>query len=137
MGARRSGREAALQMLFAMEASGESAHHVTSTFFRSFEADPEGREYACEIVNGVEERREEIDKLLTKASDNWRLERMTRVDRNLGRLATWELLARSEIPRAVVFDEAIELAKSYSAEGGHAFVNGLLVKVADLCGRST
>ena len=124
-------------MLFAMEASGEDAAHVTGTFFKSFEAEPDGREYACEIVFGVEEKRTEIDALLTRASEHWRLERMTRVDRNLGRLATWELLVRTEIPKAVIMDEAIELAKSYSAEGGHAFVNGLLVKVAELCSRTT
>lgn len=135
MGARRSGREAALQMLFQLEASGERAPRVIELFWRSFEADPEGRPYADEIVSGLESRLGEVDKLITAASNNWRIERMSRVDRNLLRMSTWELLAKKDVPRAVVIDEAVELAKSYGTEDSSGFVNGILDRIANDLGR--
>ena len=135
MGARRSGREAALQMLFQLEASGERASRVIELFWRSFEADPEGRPYADEIVSGLETRLADVDKPITAASNNWRLERMSRVDRNLLRMSTWELLAKKDVPRAVVIDEAVELAKSYGTEDSSAFVNGVLDRIANDLGR--
>ena len=136
MGARRSGREAALQMLFQLEVSGERAPRVIELFWRSFEADPEGRPYADELVKGVEERLGEVDKLITTASQNWRLERMGRVDRNLLRMSTWELLAKKDVPRAVVIDEAVELAKSFGTEDSSGFVNGVLDRIANDLGRA-
>jgi N utilization substance protein B len=135
MGARRSGREAALQMLFQLEASGASADLVIDLFWRFFEADPEGRRYADEIVRGVAESLPDIDKRLTGASTNWRIERMARVDRNLLRLGTWELMFRHDIPRAVVLDEAVELAKSFGTDESSAFVNGVLDRIANDLGR--
>jgi N utilization substance protein B len=135
MGARRSGREAALQMLFQLEASGERASRVIELFWRSFEADPEGRPYADEIVGGLEGRLADVDKLITAASNNWRLERMSRVDRNLLRMSAWELLVKKDVPRAVVIDEAVELAKSYGTEDSSAFVNGVLDRIANDLGR--
>ncbi|MBX3229247.1 MAG: transcription antitermination factor NusB [Labilithrix sp.] len=136
MGARRSGREAALQMLFQLEASGERAPRVIELFWRSFEADPEGRPYADELVSGVESSLAEVDKRITAASQNWRLERMGRVDRNLLRMSTWELIAKKEVPRAVVIDEAVELAKSYGTEESSGFVNGVLDRIATDLGRT-
>lgn len=136
MGARHSGREAALQMLFQLEASSERASRVIELFWRSFEADPEGRPYADEVVAGVEERLAEVDKRIADASKNWRLERMGRVDRNLLRLSTWELVAKRDVPRAVVIDEAVELAKSYGTEESSAFVNGVLDRIATDLGRT-
>lgn len=136
MGARHSGREAALQMLFQLEASQASADQTIELFWRTFEqADPEGRPYADTIVRGVHETTAEIDKRITSASQNWRLERMSRVDRNLLRLGTWELMKRTDIPRAVVIDEAVELAKSYGTDESSAFVNGLLDRIANDLGR--
>lgn len=137
MGARRSGREAALQMLFQLEVSGERATRVIELFWRSFEeADPEGRPYADEIVKGFDERRVDVDKAITSASQNWRIERMSRVDRNLLRMSTWELLAKKDVPRAVVIDEAVELAKSFGTEESSSFVNGVLDRIANDLGRS-
>jgi N utilization substance protein B len=122
-------------MLFQLEASSERASRVIELFWRSFEADPEGRPYADEIVSGVEGRLGDVDKLITAASNNWRLERMGRVDRNLLRMSTWELLAKKDVPRAVVIDEAVELAKSYGTEESSAFVNGVLDRIANDLGR--
>jgi N utilization substance protein B len=130
MGARRSGREAALQMLFAMEALSAPADEVVANFWKTFEADPEGKAYADEVVRGVEANREAIDAALTVASENWRVERMARLDRNLLRLGTFELMKRPEVPSSVILDEAVELAKQFGTEESGAFVNGVLNRVA-------
>lgn len=136
MGARRSGREAALQMLFQVEASGVTSDQAVELFWRTFEdADPEGRPYADAIVRGVVENLEAIDKRVTAASQNWRLERMSRVDRNLLRLGTWELMFRADVPRAVILDEAVELAKAFGTDESSAFVNGVLDRIANDLGR--
>ncbi len=137
MGARHSGREAALQMLFQMEASGTSADDTERLYWRSFvaEADPEGRTYAGEAVRGVETARDDLDRIITEASTHWRLERMGRVDRNVLRLGTWELAHRVDVPRAVILDEAVELAKSFGTDDSSAFVNGVLNRIADTLGR--
>lgn len=136
MGARHSGREAALQLLFSMEASGQTADEAAREFWHTFEADPEGREYAESIVRGVESTKAELDDIITKAAKNWRIERMTRIDRNLLRLGVWELAHRTDVPRAVVIDEAVELAKSFGSEASASFVNGILDAIADTLGRT-
>jgi transcription antitermination protein NusB len=137
MGSRHSGREAALQMLFQMEVSGASADEAIELYWRSFaaDADPEGREYADACVRGVGAEGAALDARVATASQNWRLERMARVDRNVLRLGTWELTHRTDVPRAVVLDEAVELAKAFGTEESSAFVNGVLNRVADTLGR--
>ena len=136
MGARRSGREAALQMLFQLEGSGVSADQAVTLFWRTNEdADPEGKPYADTIVRGVADNLDGIDKKVTAASQNWRLERMSRVDRNLLRLGTWELMFRTDVPRAVILDEAVELAKSFGTDESSGFVNGVLDRIAENLGR--
>jgi len=123
-------------MLFQIEASGVDAAQAIALFWRSFEdADPEGRAYADECVRGVAEKTPEIDKRITTASTNWRLERMSRVDRNLLRLGTWELMFKPDVPRAVVIDEAVELAKSFGTDESSGFVNGVLDRIANDLGR--
>jgi N utilization substance protein B len=135
MGARHSGREAALKMLFQMEASGENAEKTVQLFWRHFEEPPEGREYADEAVRGIEESLAAIDQQIAAASTHWRVERMARVDRNVLRLGAWELMKRTDVPRAVILDEAVELAKAYGTDESSAFVNGVLNRVADAVGR--
>jgi N utilization substance protein B len=134
MGARHSGREAALQMLFQMEASAADVERVITLFWRNFEADPEGRAYADGAVRGIADSLEKVDARITAASTHWRLERMARVDRNVLRLGTWELETQKDVPRAVIL-EAIELAKSYGTEDSSSFVNGVLDRVAETLGR--
>jgi transcription antitermination protein NusB len=118
-------------MLFQIEASGVDADKAIALFWRNFEADPEGRPYADEVVRGIAEKGAEVDASITAASSNWRIERMTRVDRNLLRLGTWELMFRPDVPRAVVLDEAVELAKSYGTDESSAFVNGVLNQIGE------
>ncbi len=139
MGARHSGREAALQMLFQIELSGASAEDAIDLFWRSFdaEADPDGRPYADEAVRGVAATREDLDRQIVQASANWRIERMARVPRSGTslRLGAWELLYRLDVPPAVILDEAVELAKSFGTDDSSAFVNGVLNRIAEMLGR--
>ena len=112
-------------MLFQVEGSGVSADQAIELFWRTYEdADPEGKAYADAIVRGVEGNLAGIDGRVTAASQNWRLERMSRVDRNLLRLGTWELMYRADVPRAVILDEAVEIAKSSGTDVPRGFVNG-------------
>jgi N utilization substance protein B len=82
--------------------------------------------HARELVEGAATHREEIDALIRSQADNWRLERMPAVDRNILRLAVYELLHQPDVPKLVVLDEAIELAKKYGSEQSSRFINGLL-----------
>src|SRR5690242_19591007 len=109
MGARTESREAALQMLFALEAGGGSGERVIKYFWSETPGDPEGRDYADQVVRGVAEGLGPLDEAIRKASTNWRLERMARVDRNVLRLGAWELINSLDVPRAVIIDEAVEL----------------------------
>ena len=135
MGARSSGRESALQMLFAMEAGGGSAERVIAAYWRETPGDPEGREYADQVMRGVAGELTAVDEAIRKASTNWRLERMARVDRNVLRLGAWELMRSADVPRAVILDESVELAKRFGSEDSGAFVNGVLDRVATDAGR--
>jgi transcription antitermination protein NusB len=135
MGARTAAREAALQMLYAAELGQHSIETLIKDFWREFPGDAEGRSYADEAVRGVLADRPKLDEQLISASANWRLERMSPVARNVLRLGTWELLTRLEIPRAVIIDESVEVAKRYGGTESGSFVNGVLDRIADACGR--
>jgi N utilization substance protein B len=123
-------------MLFAVEAGGGNADQVIYDFWRELPGDAEGRPYADELVRGVTAILPDIDQRIRAASTNWRLERMTRVDRNVLRLGAWELVTQNETPRAVILDEAVEIAKRFGTEESGAFVNGVLDRIADDCGRA-
>lgn len=136
MGARTTAREAALQILYAIDAGGADPERALGDFWRELPGDAEGRAYADEIVRGAMAALAEVDEQIRKASQNWRLERMTRIDRNVLRLGAYELLFKKDIPRAVILDEAVELAKRFGTEESGSFVNGVLDRVADMCGRT-
>jgi N utilization substance protein B len=135
MGARTTAREAALQMLFAIEATGSDAEQAIFDFWRELPGDAEGREYADQLVRGVRRDLERIDERIRSASQNWRLERMARIDRNALRLGAYELQTRIDVPRAVILDEAVELAKRFGSDESSKFVNGVLDRIADDLGR--
>jgi len=122
-------------MLFAIDATGGDVAQAISDFWRELPGDAEGREYADALVRGVREDVEKLDERIRAASQNWRLERMARIDRNALRLGTYELLTRTDVPRAVVLDEAVELAKRFGGEESSKFVNGVLDRIADDLGR--
>lgn len=136
VGARTHGRRAALQMLFWLDGTAPpSIEQASQTYWRSFEGEPEGREYADEVVNGVMNNLTDVDAKIVAASANWRLERMAKVDRNVLRLGAWELAYKVDVPRAVILDEAVELAKSFGSDESGAFVNGVLDRIAETLGR--
>ncbi len=133
-GARRRARGYALQVLYSLDTSDHPSVDVAlSQFWAAFErqeADPSSVEFAEKLVRSTVAQLQEVDELVQKASKNWRLDRMSRVDRNILRIATWELIAAPEVPMRVVINEAVELAKRFGAEESPAFVNGILDRIA-------
>jgi transcription antitermination protein NusB len=130
MGARSKARKRALDILFESEVRGVDP--VSTLAERLVQADPEVPEYAVTLVEGVAGHRERIDELLRTYTADWPLERMPAVDRNLLRLATYELLWCPDVPDAVVLDEAVRLATALSTDQSPAFVNGLLARLLQL-----
>jgi N utilization substance protein B len=122
-------------MLFAIDATGGDVDQAISDFWRELPGDAEGRDYADALVRGVKSDAERLDERIRAASQNWRLERMARIDRNALRLGAYELLTRKDVPRAVILDEAVELAKRFGGEESSKFVNGVLDRIADDLGR--
>jgi len=126
MGTRRRGRELALQILYQHEFAGMPVGEIFSTFEELEHAPAAAREFAIALVEGVVARRDEIDAHLGGQAEHWRLERMAAVDRNILRLALYELLFDRDTPPAVVIDEAVEIAKRFGSERSSQFVNGVL-----------
>ena len=153
-GKRRMAREMAVQMLYQNDLGGSSLPHIFNSFdlseylareaasqdkkrelptpdereehTRRKQRVQEAFEYAQLLVQGAVDNRERIDELIRGQADNWRLERMPPVDRNILRLAVYEMLHERDTPKLVVLDEAIELAKKFGSEQSGRFVNGLL-----------
>ncbi len=130
MGTRRKSRELALQMLFQADLGQQPAEQVRSTFWKGQnEIAPEVRGFAEDIFRVARDRAPEIDKLIEDHADNWRIDRMAAVDRNLLRAAVAELLGFPKTPRAVVINEAIEIARKFSSPESANFINGVLDSV--------
>lgn len=127
---RRRAREAALQMLYQSEVGRAGAAESIATYWSARDADEQLdeplREFANALVRGALARRDELDALLTRHTQNWRIERMTVIDRLVLRLGVYEMLAEAETPSKVIINEAIELARAYSGEEAVGFVNGVL-----------
>jgi len=140
MGARRTGRERALQALYQLDMSGGTPQEALDAAWESVsqempKPDPNAVAFASELVLGVVTHLPEIDTLIEEHSHNWRLERMDRIDRNILRLAVFELRYRDDIPRKVTLNEAIELGKTFGSEASSAFINGLLDRIAVALGK--
>ena len=131
MPARRTkARERALQALYQIDVAAEGIDDALGRFWKSFEpVEREVMTLAEGIVRGVAKHRRAIDETIERVSLHWRLDRMAKVDRNVLRLAVYELL-ETDVPVKVVINEAIELGKKYGSESSGAFVNGVLDKVA-------
>ena len=132
-GVRRMGRWFALQVLYALDLNpDQDAVEVVNGYRVGFELDVDERSvsFARQLVAGALERRAEVDDVIQTASRNWRIERMSRVDRNILRLAASELMGAPEVPTKVVINEAVELAKRFGAAEAPAFVNGILDRIA-------
>jgi len=126
MGQRRSARESALQVLFALEFHDAGPEAVLLRHWEDKKAAPAVREYAAWLVRGVTARRPEIDDLIQGTSSHWRIARMTPCDRNILRIAAFELLEEKFLAPAIVINEAIEIAKRFSGDESAVFVNGVL-----------
>jgi N utilization substance protein B len=130
MGTRRKSRELVLQMLFQSDMGKQSADQVRQTFWAEHAAaDADIRGFADDLFRVATDRVTEIDGLIERHAEHWRMERMAAVDRNLLRAAVAEFLAYPETPRAVVINEALEIARKFSSPESVHFVNGVLDSV--------
>lgn len=135
MGARRRARECALQILFQVDLSEVEVEEALLRYWDSFGGPAEAREFAEELVRGACSQDSEIDLMISEAATNWRIERMGRVDRNILRMAVYEMLACKDIPPRVTINEAVELAKRFGSEDTPRFVNGVLDAIRQKLGR--
>jgi N utilization substance protein B len=126
MGVRRKARESALQVLFQLEFDESPAEDVAAGYWTRRKPVKEVREYGSWLVNGIVRRRDEIDRIIDRISEHWRLARMAVVDRNILRIAVFEFLEEQHIAPAVIINEALEIAKKYSGEQAAVFINGIL-----------
>ncbi|HTO70618.1 MAG TPA: transcription antitermination factor NusB [Myxococcota bacterium] len=134
-GPRRMAREAALQVLFAADLSSacvdtEAVRSAFDTVSAEFELPKRARDRALELCLGVVHHLKDIDLAIARASEHWKIERLAAVERNVLRVATYELLFEPETPAEVVIDEAVEVARRFASEKSPAFVNGVLDVVA-------
>ena len=126
MGSRRKSRELALQMLFQWEQGQHAPAHVLASFLKARKLGVDVEEFARDLFEGTVAEAANLDQLVREHAENWRLERMAAVDRNILRLALFELLHRPGTPPAAVINEALEIARRYSDKDSVNFVNGVL-----------
>lgn len=131
MGTRRKSREFALQMLFQSDMGKQTPEHVRKTFWgERRDVDDGVRGFADDLFRLASERAEEIDQLIERHAEHWRVERMAAVDRNVLRAATAEFLGYPQTPRPVVINEFLEVARKFSTPESVHFINGVLDSVA-------
>ncbi len=129
-GRRRKARELALQFLYQLDLHGEAdpGRHAEE-FWARHAADGEVREFADALVRGTKQQQAKIDEILAQYAEHWALDRMAVVDRNLLRLAVYEMLWREQTPPKVVINEAIEIAKKFGTSDSSRFINGILDRI--------
>ena len=136
-GRRHRARERALQILYASEYTGRLEGKRLEELWEMLEGtsiqkrEPRMFNFAMELVRDVWDHKQDIDALIKRASLNWRLERMTIIDRNILRMACAELLYMDDIPVKVTIDEAVELAKTFGDRDSGGFINGILDRIKD------
>lgn|SRR5262249_50060692 len=134
MGARRKGRELAVQALYQIELRGEPAAETLPAFFDQSDGSARAKEFAARLVDAVRAQQPRIDKLIADSSEHWRFDRLSPVDLNVLRVATAELLQSPRVPTSVVLDEAIEIARRFGSAESAVFVNGILDQIAGVLG---
>lgn len=122
-------RECALQILYQMDVNHQTALEAMGDFWSVKNVEDSIRAFANALVEGVEEKKDSLDEEIAKIAQNWKLNRMAVVDRNILRLAAYELLYHADVPHKVSINEAIELAKKYGDSDSSRFVNGILDKI--------
>lgn len=113
-------------MLFQFDLSGNDADHIVEHFDDLGKAREDVRRFATRLFRGTVEHRDEIDELIARQAERWKVSRMAAVDRNIIRMSVYELLHESDTPKLVVIDEAIEIGKRYGNEKSSQFINGIL-----------
>jgi N utilization substance protein B len=126
MGQRRKAREETLRILFRIEFENTHAEKTLNQYWENKKASEEIKEYSNWLVNGIISNQPKIDIIIQQVSEHWRISRMALVDRNILRMAVFELLYEENIAPAIVINEAIEIAKKYSGDKAATFVNGIL-----------
>jgi transcription antitermination protein NusB len=126
MGIRRVARECAVQMLYQRDIGKHDCEYILNSFWEMNEHSHQVREFATRLFEGSVARLKEIDALIQSHAENWRLSRMAAVDRNILRLAVYELLSEDKTPSTVVINEALEVARKFSTHESAQFVNGIL-----------
>jgi len=127
MGTRRKARELTLQMLFQSDMGKQSREQVERTFWAERkEIDEDVRGFAEELFRLAVQKREDVDRTIEEHADNWRIERMATVDRNILRVGVAEMLGYPQTPRAVIINEALEITRRYSSPESVQFINGVL-----------
>lgn len=131
MGNRRKSRELALQSLYQAEVCAEEPLEHFALLCTNFEVDKRTISYAQALIEGVVAHGVEIDGLITTNAKNWRVGRMSIIDRNLIRIGVYEVLFRDDVPATVAINEAIEIAKRYSTDDAPSFINGILDAISN------
>jgi transcription antitermination factor NusB len=126
MGKRRRARELAVQVLFHLEFSPDDPSEVFDLICENFEAPESIREFSKMLVLGVCDKKERLDRAISQSSRNWRIDRMTRLDRSILRLAVFEMMFAPDIPARVSIDEAVEIGKIFGSEDSGRYINGVL-----------
>jgi N utilization substance protein B len=126
MGARRKARELALQMLYDHDVSGNPPDAIILHFDDLQKAKPNTREFATRVFKGTVDHLPKLDEMIVAQADNWRIERMAIVDRNIIRMSIYEFLHENDTPKLVIIDEAIEIAKKFGTQKSSQFINGIL-----------
>ena len=122
-------RELALKFLFMHDIRGDEVREELTEFLVQSDADNESKQFAKRIALGCLDTRESLDAKLDEAAENWSLARMATVDRNILRIAAWEMLHGGETPAKVAINEAIEIGKKYGSAKTASFVNGILDRI--------
>jgi N utilization substance protein B len=126
---RKKSREFALQVLYQLNIIKQDVKTALTQFQENFLSDGKADDFLTRLVQGVLEHGPELDRLIEKYSENWRLDRINLVDRNILRLALFELLYCEEIPPKVTINEAIDLGKRFGSEDSGSFINGILDRI--------
>ncbi len=126
MGTRRKAREIALQVLFQLDVSQVDVYEGIDLFWDNFDAPESAKDFSTHLIVGTMDNLDDIDDLIKSCSENWSLDRMSKVDRNILRLAVYELVFCRDIPPKVALNEAIDLGKEYGSENSGSFINGIL-----------
>ena len=132
MGSRRKAREIALQMIYSIDVSKSDIKDSLNLYWENNPEEHEVVEFANMLSTGTKDNLAKIDELITQYTKNWNLKRMASVDRNILRVAIFELVFYKETPVNVVINEAVELAKKFSTSESGGFVNGILDKVKEV-----